>query len=391
MIPLSPATSGIIKELPISEGVPIKAGTIVLTLNDQLAKATLQEAVAMVQQATVKRDQAKRGPEQHSLAESQQKQAIDAASTRVSTAQRQADKVKDLRTSNVASENDAETVTDKLNEAIFARNAEQLRLQEIRLRDPKLDLELADAALKQAEARKQQAEEQIRLHQLVAPMDGRILRMNARLGQTISMMSASPAIMYLPNKPFVVRCEIDQEFAHRVQVGMTAELFADNSEYCQWTGTVRSIAGWIAPRRFVLDEPFQKNDVRTLEVVVELPTQPSDLRIGQRLRVVLLTNKSSEKPAISAEQPDRPAKPSPAIKVDSQSEQTPKQQVGNVDSASNLNSPSTSTSEIPLPLEIPKANEKPGVPTNSTSKKQVGSASANASVNLPPLKPSQTN
>jgi hypothetical protein len=52
-----------------------------------------------------------------------------------------------------------------------------------------------------------------------------------------------------------------------------------------WVGRVQRIAGWVAPRRSVLLEPGELNDVRTAEVVIALDPSPHPLWIGQRVQV----------------------------------------------------------------------------------------------------------
>ncbi|HVJ80569.1 MAG TPA: hypothetical protein VNC50_05820 [Planctomycetia bacterium] len=96
-----------------------------------------------------------------------------------------------------------------------------------------------------------------------------------------------PALWFRPQKSLIVRTEVDQAFASRVAAGQKAELFDDNRQASLGSGRIVRLAPWIAQRRTVLDEPFQRNDVRTLECVVALDSSPEGLRIGQRLRVVI--------------------------------------------------------------------------------------------------------
>jgi len=97
-----------------------------------------------------------------------------------------------------------------------------------------------------------------------------------------------PAILFRPDRKTVLRCEVNQEFADRVKVGSRAEIFADKLDGTKWRGTVTRLSDWIAPRRSTLDEPFEKNDVRTMEAIVEFTGEAPKLRQGQRLRVVFL-------------------------------------------------------------------------------------------------------
>jgi hypothetical protein len=77
--------------------------------------------------------------------------------------------------------------------------------------------------------------------------------------------------------------------------GMIAEFYDDNRQKKLGKGKVVRLAPWIAQRRSLLDEPFQRNDVRTLECMVSVDDSNEDLKIGQRVRVVFTPNTESDK------------------------------------------------------------------------------------------------
>jgi hypothetical protein len=55
----------------------------------------------------------------------------------------------------------------------------------------------------------------------------------------------------------------------------------------EWKGRVESISDWYTHRRYMILEPLQFNDVRTLEAIIELDPGQKPLKIGQRVRVTL--------------------------------------------------------------------------------------------------------
>jgi hypothetical protein len=77
---------------------------------------------------------------------------------------------------------------------------------------------------------------------------------------------------------------------------MVAEFYDDNRQKKLGKGKVVRLAPWIAQRRSLLDEPFQRNDVRTLECMVSVDDSVEELKIGQRLRVVFTADESKEQP-----------------------------------------------------------------------------------------------
>jgi hypothetical protein len=47
------------------------------------------------------------------------------------------------------------------------------------------------------------------------------------------------------------------------------------------------MSDWYTPRRSIIQEPLQFNDVRTLECIIQLDPDQQMPRIGQRVRVKL--------------------------------------------------------------------------------------------------------
>jgi hypothetical protein len=52
---------------------------------------------------------------------------------------------------------------------------------------------------------------------------------------------------------------------------------------------VQEVSDWFTHRRSIIQEPFQFNDVRTLQCIIAVTEEPEGqkLRIGQRMRVMI--------------------------------------------------------------------------------------------------------
>jgi multidrug resistance efflux pump len=120
-----------------------------------------------------------------------------------------------------------------------------------------------------------------------APVKGKVLRSQLSVGQVLGPSPTQPVVLFCPALPYVVRAEVEQEFAGRVQEGQKALIQDDATGGGSWTGRVKSISGWYSHRRSMLLEPLQFNDVRTLECIITLDPGQPELRIGQRVRVTL--------------------------------------------------------------------------------------------------------
>jgi HlyD family secretion protein len=124
---------------------------------------------------------------------------------------------------------------------------------------------------------------------LLAPTRGTILRVLVGVGEALGANPKQPALLFCPSTERIIRAEVEQEFARRVVVGQSAVIEDDATGATRWKGKVKRVSDWYLPRRSILLEPMQFNDVRTLEVIIGVvdadPKNP--LRIGQRVRVLL--------------------------------------------------------------------------------------------------------
>ncbi len=119
-----------------------------------------------------------------------------------------------------------------------------------------------------------------------APYAGTPLRVHVSAGDVLGANPHQPAIEFAPNRPLLVRAEVEQEFVGRIHKGQAVTI-ADHvtGQECA-RGTVASIARWYAPRRSSSSQLMQLgNDVRTLECVIKIDSTAQELRIGQRVRV----------------------------------------------------------------------------------------------------------
>lgn len=304
-VPLTVPNIGQIEHVLVKEGDRVQAGQPLIRLRDQKAKAQLAQAVAKVQEAQVMLEKAQRAPEVFEFKKKMQQQAIVAAENRIEAARSELGRLEGLVQSSVLPPEKLATAKERLPELEAALEVERLRLQELQLEDPQENLRLAQAALDAAQAQRDLAQEYLDSHTLLAPSAGIVLRLMVSPGQVLGENATMPALWFCPDRPRIVRCEIEEEFASKVASGMRAEVYSDDPAGPVWRGQVTRCADWIAHRRSLLDEPFQRNDVRTLECIVQLELDGNvpEPRIGRRLRVVLFPNEKAQPPLADATPP----------------------------------------------------------------------------------------
>lgn len=286
-VPLAPSAEGMVVEIPVQEGAEIKAGQPILRLDSRLAELQVDQATAALAEASVQLEQAKQKAQTHKHKLEQLRQSIVAAAARLQAAERQANKLEALRPKETVAEETYLTAKDQLIELQAMLKVTKEQLAEAELIDPNLMVRQAEVAENAARAKLAAAREHLSKHTLTAPCDGQVLRLQVGVGQILSSKDPRPLIWFCPNKPLVVRCEVEQEFADRIEPGMKVMVSNETFDGRKWLGKIRRCAPWVAPRRTVWNKVFEVSDVPTVECLVDLEPGQKPLRIGQRVRVTV--------------------------------------------------------------------------------------------------------
>ena len=138
------------------------------------------------------------------------------------------------------------------------------------------------AAQKLAEAKYELAQ-----HSLRAPFDAVVVHVAAQPGASVSP-AAGPLFTLLPDKPRIVRAELNESFVAAVRPGMRAEVVAnDDAENGHWNAHVLRIGQVYGPATLENDPQIRAN-ARTVECVLAFDQPEQQLRIGQRVIVRFL-------------------------------------------------------------------------------------------------------
>lgn len=162
-----------------------------------------------------------------------------------------------------------ETLSSRIEEAEANLN----RVAEVR----PVDVAVAEAELKQAEARRDRVALDLSLCKVVSPRSGRVLKINARPGETIG----SKGIIDLGNtQQMVAVAEVYQSDLPRLKVGQPAIIEGDGMSGPA-RGKVLNI-GWEVARQSVFSqEPSAGSDARVVEV--KIAVAPKDNALVEKL------------------------------------------------------------------------------------------------------------
>ncbi len=279
------------------ENTPMKAGDVLLQVNDRLAQLKLEQAKEAVKAAEQQLAEARQLPEFYKLQKDQQKSMIKSFQLEIDELKLKRDR--DLSTLDEAqpayktAKQFYATGLDKLAERVKAENA---KLQQLDLQDAKLKIAIAEADRDAKKAQVKEAEEMLKNFQIRAPHNGIILRANVKKGEVLGPNPMKHAIEFLPDGEFVVRAEVLQEWGRFIidpkeHPGKKQDVEIEDDTYKgpTWKGTVKSVSKWYAPARSQVLEPFRYNDVRTLEVIIAVK-DAAGARINQRVRAKVSIN-----------------------------------------------------------------------------------------------------
>jgi len=282
----------------VKENDTVAAGTVLVRLENRLARGRLEEARAALDIARLAVEQVQRRPEEHRLRLAQQNATLKAAQKRLAAARQRSNYRRKLFETNLEAPEPSAEAAAHVAELEALCQAELDRLNELKLVDPSLERKRTEVEVRVQEARVQQAEAELHELTLTAPQAGRILRILVRPGDLVGGPTHKPVVYFCPDGPRLVRVEVEQEFAGLLRPGQDAEIRDDAANEATWHGRVRRVADWFGPQRVVLDEPRPEREIRTVECVIEVQTGDAPLRIGQRVRVRIRVGPSSrERPS----------------------------------------------------------------------------------------------
>jgi multidrug resistance efflux pump len=282
---LAPLQPGRVVKVLVREHEAVAARAPLLALDDALARPRVTEAQATVAAARAQLAKARVLPAQHLARLGRQEAAVAASEQRVAAAREALRRKEKLREGKHISAEEVRVADAQRKEAEAGREAEDKRLQELRLYNPHLDVEAARAELDRAEAKLAGEEKALAEHTLSAPQAGTVLRVVAAPGDVVGGLGRPPAVFFAPDEARIIRAEVEQEFADQVSLGQAVSVEDEASGKVLGRGKVTAVSNWYTQRRAPLLEPTRFNSARTLECVVALDAGHAPLRLGQRVSV----------------------------------------------------------------------------------------------------------
>jgi multidrug resistance efflux pump len=294
-VPLSPLQPGEVIDVPVQENQPVKKGDLLLRVDDEIQLKRLAEAEIGVRLAEAQVTEAQQGAEQYRAAVDGQQAAVSAATHKLAAAQHKFDRANKMKKSapDYTNPDDIAAAGEEVEALKAALAAEEAKFRGIQANKPDAKIRGAQENLSFARHKVEEAQLAVKRCRLEAPSDGVILRLTVAKGTVLGPQSRQAPVLFAPEGRRVVRAEVPQEFAHRVQVGMSATVQDETNGQVTWHGQVMRLGAAYLPKRSAFGPEslaLAGSEERVLECLVVLDDhQPLPL-LGQRLRVNIGTH-----------------------------------------------------------------------------------------------------
>jgi multidrug resistance efflux pump len=276
------ATDGLIRSIRVVEGQVVKRGAVLAELACDDLKSSLAVANANRDSLMETRVRVERGSRPEEREAAAQKTA--AAKAVLDQATAQLGRISKLYASQEVSRQTFEEAR-RDQEVAQAQYQQAQRNQELVNAGPlPEDLARADANLDAAEGEIKLAQDKLDKCVVRAPIDGAVLRVLMREGESFGLVSPRPLFTMADVSGRRVRAEVDEDDIAKVHVGQKLLVSADAFGRRTFSGVVTRLADVMGRKSVETGDPAQKADRDILEVTADL-NQATALPVGLRVTV----------------------------------------------------------------------------------------------------------
>jgi HlyD family secretion protein len=282
------ATDGVLKAVYVKEGQFVKRGTLLGEIACDDLQPALQTAVAEADSARQSRARLLRG------ARDEEKKIATEKTAAARATFEEAKSRMDMQRSLYQKEQVSRATYDQAVRDLGVADANlraALRTEELVAAPPlQEDRARADADVLAAEGRVRTVQERIGKCSIAAPIDGTVLRVYARRGESFSTVTPRPLFSLADTSTRHIKAEVDERDVDKLSVGQNVIIQADALEGKKLRGSVAWISAMMGRKRITTGDPSYKSDRDILEAVINLEDNSRPLPIGLRVTVQFLSN-----------------------------------------------------------------------------------------------------
>ena len=296
-IAIGSATPGVVTQVFVKVDQRVKAGDPLFQLDDRMLQSELhsRKATLAARQADLTRLENQPRPEELRMSKAQ----LNEARSNQVREQDLYGRAKELYNKKVET---AENLMTR-QQALRAAEAQLDRAQaEYDMRESgawKFDLEIARAAVAQAQAQVEQTHIEIDRLIVRALVDGRVLQVNVRPGEFVGA-PPDQALVVLGNiEQLHVRVDIDENDIPRYEPGSAGTAMIRGKSGAEYPLRFIRVEPYVVPKRSLTGDNTERVDTRVLQVIYAIDTGGQPLYVGQQLDVYIKAAQT-DKPAAAA-------------------------------------------------------------------------------------------
>jgi multidrug resistance efflux pump len=282
------ATDGILKAVYVKEGQFVKRGTVLGEIACDDLQPTLQTAMAEAESARLARARLLRG------ARDEEKKIASEKTAAARATFEEAKSRLNMQSALYQKEQVSRATYDQAVRDLGVADANlraALGMEELVAAPPlQEDTARADADVLAAEGRVRAAQQRIGKCSIEAPIDGTVLRVYARRGESFSTVAPRPLFGLADTSTRHIKAEVDERDVDKVCVGQNVVIQADALEGKKLRGSVARVSAMMGRKSISTGDPSDKSDRDVLEAVIELADNSRPLPIGLRVTVQFLSN-----------------------------------------------------------------------------------------------------
>src|SRR5213594_4934640 len=262
------AADGILKTVYVKEGQRVKRGTLLGEIACDELQASLQTAIAEADGARQTRTRILRGARDEEKKIASEKTAAARATFEEAKSRQEMQRALFQR-EQVSRATYEQAVRDL---GVADANLQAAVRTEELLAAPPLeeDKARADAEVQAAEGRVRTAQERIGKCSIPASIDGTVLRVYARRGESFSTVTPRPLFSLADTSTRRIKAEVDERDIDKVLVGQNVLIQADALDGKRLNGIVVRISAMMGRKSISTGDPSDKSDRDILEAVVGL-------------------------------------------------------------------------------------------------------------------------
>ncbi len=285
-IAIGSPVSAVVTKVHVTVGDSVKVGAPLFQLEDVQERAMLAVKEANLAVAQKQLDKLRQGtrPEQLPAARARvvESQAV------LADMQAQLTKWEALNDPRAVSEDDLSRRRYAVMTAQARVEAAKADLQLLEAGTWSADLAVSECQAQQSRAEVEQARTEIERRLVRAPVDGRVLQVNIRIGEFAQAGALAQPLMLVGNvNPLHVRADIDEHEAWRVKAGSKATAFIKGNKNITFPLNFVRFEPFVLPKRSLTGDSQERVDTRVLQVIFSFDPKELPVFVGQQVDVYI--------------------------------------------------------------------------------------------------------